>query len=168
MDRDTHRPTLRRSRNSLPGSHGQAHGSSPWIDVSDVTERCPDEPGTDGGTTPAMTGKSSGLKVRQAAPTPRLADGLGSADIRRVRDTRPADMRLHPRRRLDLEVAKPGEVVSAKLDGFSTGGRWRFPQVLVTPHDLGPAYACFQAEVSDAGDGVEEAVGRTRRGSGLC
>jgi hypothetical protein len=29
------------------------------------------------------------------------------------------------------------------------------------PERFGSAYACFRAEVGDAGDGVEEAVGRT-------
>jgi hypothetical protein len=37
-----------------------------------------------------------------------------------------------------------------------------FPQVLVTLHDSGSAYACFGLEVGDAEDGVEAAAGRTR------
>src|SRR6188768_3860971 len=35
------------------------------------------------------------------------------------------------------------------------------------PARFGPAYACFQSEVGDAGDGIEEADRRTWRGPGV-
>jgi hypothetical protein len=51
---------------------------------------------------------------------------------------------------------------------FPQLAKFRFPQVLVSPHDFTLAYACFLSEVGDAEDGVQAAAGGTWGGSGLC